>query len=99
MTDADSIWESKRRRLQDLDDQLDQEPEANQENRRIIAALTSRIPAIEASSETPAASETGEEQQGKVSPGPLRQGCSKVYRGRGGGGCSGQGKPRANLGP
>ena len=46
MTDAASIWESKRRRLQDLDDQLDQEREANQENRRIIAALTLRIPAI-----------------------------------------------------
>lgn len=68
MTDADSIWESKRRRLQDLDDQLDQEPEANQENTRIIAALTSRIPAIEASSETPGASETGEEQQGRGEP-------------------------------
>jgi hypothetical protein len=65
MTDAGSIWESKRRRLQDLDDQLDQEREANQENRRIIAALTSRIPAIEASSETPGASETGEERQGR----------------------------------
>ena len=68
MTDAGSIWESKRRRLQDLDDQLDQEREANQENRRIIAALTSRIPAIEASSETPRASETGEEQQRRGEP-------------------------------
>ena len=53
MTDVGSIWESKRRKRQDLDDQLDQEREANRENRRIIAALTSRIPAIETPSETP----------------------------------------------
>jgi hypothetical protein len=74
MTDADAIWESKRRRLQDLDDQLDQEPEANQENRRIIAALNSRIPAIEASLETSGASETCEEQQGRGEPWPAAAG-------------------------
>ena len=55
-------------KTQDQDDQLDQEREANRENRRIIAALASRIPAIEASSETQGASETGEEQQGKGEP-------------------------------
>ena len=65
MTEAGSIWESKCRKPQDLDDQLDQEREANRENRRISAALASRIPAIEASSETPGASETCEEQQGR----------------------------------
>jgi hypothetical protein len=35
--------------------------EANRENRRIIAALTSRIPAIEAPAEVPEAAETAEE--------------------------------------
>jgi hypothetical protein len=61
MTDADSIWKGKCRRLQDLDDQLDQEREANRGNMRIIAALTSRIPAIETSSETPGSSPVGNE--------------------------------------
>ena len=37
-----------------LRSQLDQEREANRENRRIIAALTSRIPAIEAPEDTSA---------------------------------------------
>lgn len=68
MRDADAIWESKHRKHQDPDDQLDQQREAKWENRRIIAVLTSRIPAIEASSETPGASETGEEQQSRGEP-------------------------------
>jgi hypothetical protein len=51
MTEAGSIWERKCRKLQDLDDQLDQEREANRENRRIIAALTSRIPELEGATE------------------------------------------------
>lgn len=73
MTEAGSIWESKRRKRQDPDDQLDQEREAKRETRRIIAALTSRIPAIEVSSETPGPSpvgnevhETGEAPEGAV---------------------------------
>jgi hypothetical protein len=65
MTDADSIWESKCRKLQDLVELIVQEREANRETRRIITALASRIPAIEVPSETPGASETGEEQQGR----------------------------------
>lgn len=85
MTDVGSIWESKRRKLQYLDDQLDQKREANRENRRIIAALTSRIPAIEAPSETPGSAETGEEQQDRGpqprsdAPGPQEgaQECSR----------------------
>jgi hypothetical protein len=62
MTDADSIWESKLSKLQDLDDQLDQERETNWETRRIISALALRISAIEAPSESPEASETVEEE-------------------------------------
>jgi hypothetical protein len=65
MTDADSIWERECRKHQDLVELIVQEREADRENRRIIAALASRIPAIEAPSETPGASETGEEQQGR----------------------------------
>jgi hypothetical protein len=80
MTDVGSIWESKRRKLQDLDDQLDQEREANRKNRRIIAALTSRILAIEAPSETPGSAETGEIQQDRGSTAPVR--CPRGSGGR-----------------
>ena len=59
-----------------LRDQLEAEREANRENRRIIAALTSRIPEIEASPETPEAPDTAEprsateEQQEQTSQRP-----------------------------
>jgi excisionase family DNA binding protein len=42
--------------------QLEEANERDRENRRIIAALTSRIPAIEAPAETPEASETVEQE-------------------------------------
>jgi hypothetical protein len=53
-----------------LRSQLDQEREANRENRRIIAALTSRIPAIEAPQEASESVETAEDQQGRGEPRP-----------------------------
>jgi septal ring factor EnvC (AmiA/AmiB activator) len=55
-----------------LREQLAQANERDRENRRIIAALTSRIPAIEAPAETPSeaseAIEAVEEQQGRGEP-------------------------------
>jgi chromosome segregation ATPase len=42
-----------RDRVRSLEDQLKEEREANRENRRIIAALTSRIPELEAPSQQP----------------------------------------------
>ena len=50
-------------RVRSLEDALDQERDANRENRRIIAALTSRIPELEA----PASSEARESPE---NPGP-----------------------------
>jgi hypothetical protein len=44
--------------------------EANRENRRIIAALTSRIPAIEAPHEPPDPPETSEEEPRRAEPRP-----------------------------
>jgi hypothetical protein len=44
---TDELIEELRGRVHSLEHQLDQEREANRENRRIIAALTSRIPAIQ----------------------------------------------------
>jgi hypothetical protein len=52
-----------------LREQLEQANERDRENRRIIAALTSRIPAIEAPQEAPDAPETVEEApEGARSP-------------------------------
>jgi hypothetical protein len=51
------LLEELRARVHSLEHQLTEEREANRENRRIIAALTSRIPAIEAPQEAPEAPE------------------------------------------
>jgi hypothetical protein len=61
-----------RDRVRFLEGQLEQANERDRENRRIVAALTSRIPAIEASEapEEPEAPETAEEQQGRGEPRP-----------------------------
>ena len=48
--------------------ELDEAHAANRENRRIIAALTSRIPAIEAPSESPGAPETPTDEPGSTRP-------------------------------
>jgi hypothetical protein len=53
-----------------------------------VAQLTSKIPAIEAPTETRDADKPAEEQQGRgESPGPMREGRRRTYRGRGGVGC------------
>jgi hypothetical protein len=57
-----------RDRVRSLEDQLGQERDANRENRRIIAALTQRIPAIEAPAETLGESTEATEQPGRVEP-------------------------------
>jgi hypothetical protein len=51
-----------------LRDQLEQANERDRENRRIIAALTSRIPAIEALQEVSEAAETAEEEPERAEP-------------------------------
>src|SRR5215212_2916998 len=54
--------------IAELQDRVRSLEEANRENRRIIAALTSRIPAIEAPQEARESPETVEEQQGRGEP-------------------------------
>jgi excisionase family DNA binding protein len=51
-----------------LREQLEAERQAHAEARRLLAAALERIPAIEAPAETPEASETAEEQQGRGEP-------------------------------
>jgi uncharacterized membrane protein len=52
---TDALISEMKDRIQSLERHLDHEREANKENRRIIAALTSRIPEIEPSRESPPA--------------------------------------------
>jgi hypothetical protein len=56
--------------IAEMQDRIRSLEEANRENRRIIAALTSRIPPMEApaSPESPRAPETATEQPGRVKP-------------------------------
>jgi hypothetical protein len=54
--------------LNELRDRVRSLEEANRENRRIIAALTARIPAIEAPPDATEAPETATAQPGRVGP-------------------------------
>jgi hypothetical protein len=63
--------------IAELQDRVRSLEEANRENRRIIAALTSRIPAIEAPQEPPESSETVEEEQGRGQPHPDAPGAQE----------------------
>ena len=56
--------------IAELQDRVRSLEEANRENRRIIAALTSRIPAIEAPQEGPGGAETLEEEPEGAEPRP-----------------------------
>ena len=53
-----------------LREQLEEANERDRENRRIIAALTSRIPALEASQESSEPAETVEEEPERADPRP-----------------------------
>jgi hypothetical protein len=57
-------------RIDSLERQLEQANERDRENRRIIAALTSRIPAIEAPQATTGGAETAEEEPERAEPHP-----------------------------
>jgi hypothetical protein len=67
--------------IAELQDRVRSLEEANRENRRIIAALTQRIPAIEAppdsAPDAPQAPEPGEEQQGRGTVGSEPQAATQ----------------------
>jgi len=66
---ADELIAELKDRVRSLEDQLGQERDANRENRRIIAALTSRIPELPAPQEPPQSPETAsEEPEGAEQP-------------------------------
>ncbi len=64
-----------------LREQLDLEREANRENRRIIAALTSRIPQLEAPPQAPRGAETVEEAPEGSEPRSATGGAQEAARG------------------
>ena len=63
--------------IAELQDRVRSLEEANRENRRIIAALTSRIPAIEAPSEARESPETVEEEPERAEPRPDAPGAQE----------------------
>jgi excisionase family DNA binding protein len=75
---TDELIEELRDRVRSLEEQLGQERDANRENRRIIAALTQRIP--EASLEAPEATspEVAEESQPRSDAPATPEGASEA---------------------
>jgi hypothetical protein len=67
-------------RIDSLERQLEEAAERDRENRRIIVALTSRIPAIEAPAEAPEAAEMVDEQQVRGQPHSAAGGAQDTER-------------------
>lgn len=77
----DELLEELRGRVRSLERQLDGEREANRENRRIIAALTSRIPQLEAPRDEPQARDTASESpEGTEAPADVAGSQESVER-------------------
>jgi hypothetical protein len=78
-TGQPELLEALRDQIRDLRDQLEQANERDRENRRIIAALTSRIPAIEAAASPEPRESPSEatEQPGTVEPQPAVGGAQE----------------------
>jgi hypothetical protein len=68
--------------IAELRDRVRSLEEANRENRRIIAALTSRIPAIEAPQEARESPETGEDEAERAEPRPATGGPQEATQRR-----------------
>ncbi len=64
--DTDRVQGYARELIDTLREQLEAERESNRENRRIIAALTSRIPQLEPPRDEPGAPETPDEEPVRV---------------------------------
>jgi len=79
-SDATTLISAKDETIAALREQLEQANERDRENRRIIAALTSRIPAIEAPAETPEAAATAREESERAEPRPTTVGAQEGAR-------------------
>ncbi len=65
-SDTSELVEALRQQIASLERQLENSNEANRENRRIIAALTSRIPQLEAPQDEPGGPQTTSEEPEKA---------------------------------
>ena len=82
-SDSTALISAKDETIATLQEQLQAERQAHSEARRIIAGLVERIPAIEASAETPEAYEAADEASGRVESqeGVQRPWWKRVFRG------------------
>ncbi len=79
-TSSGELVEELRERVRFLERQVEEEREANRENRRIIAALASRIPEIEAPRDEPESPESaGEEPTGTAPPQEPQEATSRSW--------------------
>ena len=76
-SDSAALISAKDETIAALREQLEEANERDRENRRIIAALTSRIPAIEAPQEAREPAETVEETPDKAEPRPATGGAQE----------------------
>jgi excisionase family DNA binding protein len=76
----DALLSAKDETIAALREQLAQANERDRENRRIIAALTSRIPAIEAPSDERESPQTAREEPQRAEPGPDAPGAQEADR-------------------
>jgi hypothetical protein len=81
-------------RIDSLERQLEEANERDRENRRIIAALTSRIPAIESPPDERQSPETVEEEPDRAEPHPDAPGAQETSESIGG---RGSGTARGSL--
>jgi hypothetical protein len=76
----DPLYGEMRERIASLERQLEQANERDRENRRIIAALTSRIPELEAPQEASEPPHDADEPQGGGQPRPAAPGAQEGAR-------------------
>jgi hypothetical protein len=82
LTVPEALLDEMRGRIESLERQLEQANERDRENRRIIAALTQRIPTIDAPQEAPGqeppeSPTAATEQPGRVEPQPQVEGAQE----------------------
>jgi TolA-binding protein len=75
--ESDALISQMQGRIESLERQLERAEERDRENRRIIAALTSRIPAIEAPQDVSEAPQTAQDSSEGAAPRPDTAGAQE----------------------
>jgi hypothetical protein len=77
--DREALLEAKEETIRTLREQLEAERRANEENRRLLAALIQRVPELDAPQERPGAPETPGEGPDRAEPRPATGGPQDGY--------------------